>query len=110
MDCLITDEKLAVLVAALGQGCVSVLALGGNQISNIGARTLGEALAALAPLRELHLNGNCIADPGVEALCKGPVRPPHGRREEGKVAQSEAVAAHGLGEGQKVECQRQVLR
>ena len=71
VDCLITDEKLAVLVAALGQGCVSVLALGGNQISNIGARTLGEALAALAPLRELHLNGNCIADPGVEALCKG---------------------------------------
>ena len=71
VDCLITDEKLAVLVASLGQGCVSVLALGGNQISNIGARTLGEALAALAPLRELHLNGNCIADPGVEALCKG---------------------------------------
>ena len=71
VDCLITDEKLAGLVAALGQGCVSVLALGGNQISNIGARTLGEALAALAPLRELHLNGNCIADPGVEALCKG---------------------------------------
>ena len=71
VDCLITDAKLEVLVAALGQGCVSVLALGGNQISNIGARTLGEALAALAPLRELHLNGNNIADPGVEFLCKG---------------------------------------
>ena len=50
---------------------MSVLALGGNQISNVGARTLGEALQALAPLRELHLNGNNIADPGVEALCKG---------------------------------------
>ena len=70
VDCLITDEKLAVLVAALGQGCVSVLALGGNQITNIGARTLGDARAALAPLRELHLNGNNIADPGIEFLCK----------------------------------------
>lgn len=71
VDCLIDDTKLEVLVQLLSEGCVSVLALGGNAITSIGARHLGASSAALAPLRELHLNGNFIADQGIEALCRG---------------------------------------
>jgi hypothetical protein len=108
VDCLITDEKLSVLVESLGQGCVSVLALGGNQITNIGARTLGEALAALAPLRELHLNGNCIADPGVEALCKGLFGHLTAAEKKRKSQKSQKTPTHGLGQSQKIECQGEI--
>ena len=69
-ECSLGDDEVGVLAHTLEQGAVSVLELGGNQITSIGCKLLA-ASTGLTSLRELHLNGNDVGDLGVEALCRG---------------------------------------